>query len=298
MVLTLLFSCCSCGKSYSPQSDGELRIIASIFPIYDWTENIAENAKVECLGGSGADSHSFEPTVNDIAEISKADVFICVGGESENWVDSAVEASKNENLTVIKLINNVNNLKEDAVNPQTDSEDAYDEHIWLSLKNAKICVKEIADAISKVDSKNSEKYNENAGVYVKKLDDLDKKYRETIENSKRKTLIFADRYPFRYMAHDYGIECFAAFAGCSSESQAEFKTVAFLIEKVRETSAPYVIKIDGSNGLIAEMVKDETNSDILTLNSCQSVTKSEISEGANYINIMSDNLAALQKALY
>lgn len=298
VIMLSAFSSCAVNQPVF-ENDDELRIVTTIFPIYDWVKNITGSENVIYLNEKGVDLHSFEPTANDIIALSEADVFICIGGESDEWVENAIEASKNPEITVISLIELTDTLDEE-ITPGMDAheeEQAPDEHIWLSLKKARECVTGIAGILSEKDSTNAEKYMANADNYNKKLLELDRQYEAAVSGAKRNTLLFADRFPFRYMTEDYGIKYFAAFPGCSAESEASFETMAFLIEKTRELSLPCIIIIDGSDGKLATAISEETGTNVLTLNSCQSVTKDDIADGTTYYSIMEENLKIITEAL-
>lgn len=303
MLLTL-FSSCSADRSTNEQhsgteSDSGLKIVTTIFPIYDWVKNITGESNAVYLDENGIDLHSFEPTANDIIKLSDADIFIYIGGESDNWVENAVKSANNPDLTTLSLITVTGSLEEETVEGmETDDEDAAaDEHIWLSLKKAIAAVTAITDALCTLDKTNAETYAKNAEDYIVKLQTLDDKYTEAVNGSANKTLLFADRFPFRYMAEDYGIDYFAAFPGCSAESEASFETMSFLINKTKELSLPCVIRLEGSDGKLAETVSKETNAKVVMMNSCQSVTKTDIAGGTTYLSVMEENLKVLTEAL-
>ncbi len=189
----------------------------------------------------------------------------------------------------------INGQKEAA-----DEEPEYDEHIWLSIRNAEIMVKNIEKAIEQLDSDNAKVYQTNAENYIKKLDTLDKQYANTIQNAKYKAILFGDRFPFRYMADDYDLKYYAAFAGCSAETMAGFETVTFLAKKADELRLPVILTIENSDGRIAEAVKSNTtkkNQKILAMNSLQSVTKEQLADGITYLQVMQENLSVLSEAL-
>lgn len=189
----------------------------------------------------------------------------------------------------------INGQKEAA-----DEEPEYDEHIWLSIRNAEIMVKNIEKAIEQLDSDNAKVYQTNAENYIKKLDTLDKQYANTIQNAKYKAILFGDRFPFRYMADDYDLKYYAAFAGCSAETMAGFETVTFLAKKADELRLPVILTIENSDGRIAEAVKSNTtkkNQKILAMNSLQSVTKEQLADGITYLQVMQENLSVLSEVL-
>lgn len=302
MLVATVFS--ACDKTEAKPDNGKVTIVTTIFPVYDWTKNVAnENCNVIYLDESGTDMHSFEPTAKDILTLSEADVFIHIGGVSDEWVGSAIEAAKNPELITLSLINITGVLEEEIIDGMEHDHEhdhditQYDEHIWLSLKKAQKAVSAIADTLAKADSANAEQYKSNAEIYNTKLKALDGKYTDCVNTAKRKTLLFADRFPFRYLTEDYGIEYFAAFPGCSAESEASFDTMTFLIEKTRELSLPCILTIENSDSKIADTISNETGTKILSLNSCQSVTKDDIDGGITYLSAMENNLQIITEAL-
>lgn len=324
MLVAVLAVCalsgCGTSKSGEDTKDKKIKIVTTIFPEYDWVMQIlgdkADKADVTMLLDKGVDLHSYQPSTADIAKISEADVFIYVGGESDEWVEDVLKQAKNKNLKVINLMDVMGDkakeeeVKEGMQPEEEEAEEAkdgkeeeeveYDEHVWLSLKNAKIFTKKIADVLSEVDKDNAKTYQANYESYAKKLDDLDKKYAEAVASAKNKTLVFGDRFPFRYLVNDYGLDYYAAFVGCSAESEASFETVTFLAKKIDELRLNNVLTIEGKNHKIAKTVVDNTkNKDqkVLTMDSMQSTTAKDVKDGATYLGIMEKNLEVLKEAL-
>lgn len=305
--ILIITVCTSCSVTKKPgmTDDGRLTVITTVFPVCDWTRNITgDKCNVIYLDESGTDMHSFEPTASDIAAIAQADVFIHIGGVSDEWVSGAVEAANNPDIVTLSLIS-VTDVLEEETTPgmQTHEHDhetditEYDEHIWLSLKNAQTAVSAICDTLCTADEANSQTYKANAASYNEKLSELDKKFEAAVASAKRNTILVADRFPFRYMTEDYGIGYYAAFPGCSAESEASFETMTFLIEKTKELSLPCILVIENSDGKLAETIKNETGTKVLTLNSCQSVKQEDIDNGLTYISAMESNLSTVTEAL-
>ena len=325
MLVAVLAVCalsgCGTSKSGEDTKDKKIKIVTTIFPEYDWVMQIlgdkADKADVTMLLDKGVDLHSYQPSTADIAKISEADVFIYVGGESDEWVEDVLKQAKNKNLKVINLMDVMGDkakeeeVKEgmqpeeeehagEAKDGKEEEEVEYDEHVWLSLKNAKIFTKKIADVLSEVDKDDAKTYQANYESYAKKLDDLDKKYADAVASAKNKTLVFGDRFPFRYLVNDYGLDYYAAFVGCSAESEASFETVTFLAKKIDELGLGNVLTIEGKNHKIAKTVVDNTkNKDqkVLTMDSMQSTTSKDVKDGATYLGIMEKNLEVLKEAL-
>lgn len=308
-------SMCACSKA--PEKNGNLKIVTTIFPQYDWVMNVLGDnpakADVTLLQDSGADLHSFQPTASDIMKISECDLFIYVGGESDEWVDDVLKEATNKKMVAINLMDALGDtVKEEEIVEGMQEEEhehehhhevgeiEYDEHIWLSVKNASVLVNTISDALQKIDSANANTYKANADSYIAKLNELDKQYQDVVYNASVKTVLFGDRFPFRYLVDDYGLTYYAAFVGCSAESEASFETITFLAKKTDELSLHAVLTIEGKNHKIAETIIDNTASKdqkILTMDSMQSVTSADIANGANYISIMEGNLSVLKEAL-
>lgn len=325
MLVAVLAVCalsgCGTSKSGEDTKDKKIKIVTTIFPEYDWVMQIlgdkADKADVTMLLDKGVDLHSYQPSTADIAKISEADVFIYVGGESDEWVEDVLKEAKNKNLKVINLMDVMGDKAkeeevkegmqpeeeehaEEAKDGKEEEEVEYDEHVWLSLKNAKIFTKKIADVLSEVDKADAKTYQANYESYAKKLDDLDKKYADAVASAKNKTLVFGDRFPFRYLVNDYGLDYYAAFVGCSAESEASFETVTFLAKKIDELGLGNVLTIEGKNHKIAKTVVDNTkNKDqkVLTMDSMQSTTSKDVKDGATYLGIMEKNLEVLKEAL-
>ncbi len=295
---------CSCGNNSGTNHEG-LKIVCTAFPQYEYVKNILGTSEgVTLLLDDGADLHSYEPTATDIIEIASADLFIYIGGVSDSWVEKTLKSANSENLKAVALMDMVQTYDVDYVagmekehNHNHESEHEKDEHIWLSLRNSAKITRILCDIICEIDSENTEKYKTNSENYINSLNELDAEYKSVVELAKRKVLLFADRFPFRYLTEDYSLEYHAAFSGCSSESEASFQTMAFLIDKTKELSLPAVIITEGSDGSIAEMICSETGTKTLTLNSCQSVSSADIENGTSYIGIMKNNLEILREAL-
>ena len=296
--------------------DGKLKIVTSIFPEYDWVNNIlgekAEDAEITLLCDSGTDMHSFEPSAEDFLKISDCDVFVYGGGVSEEWIGDALANARNKDMVTVSLMEIlgenakteeiIEGMQEEIEEDHTDEHDdaEYDEHVWLSLKNAGLITEGIADALCEADSENSDIYRKNASDYKSRLEDLDTRYKKATDEATVKTLLFADRFPFRYLTDDYGLTYYAAFPGCSADTEASFDTVIFLAKKADELGLKHIMTIEGSDHSIADTVRSNTtgkDQDILELNSMQSVTKDDIANGLSYTDIMESNLKVLEKAL-
>lgn len=300
----------------APQDDSaasnKLNIVTTIFPAYDWVREIlgdeTDRAEITTLLDSGVDLHSYQPTVDDIVKISDCDLFLYVGGESDGWVDDALKNAPNKDRKVIRLLDvlgdsakaeeTVEGMQEEEHDHEEEAE--YDEHIWLSLKNAQVLVAAISEALQESDPARKDTYAANAAAYAEKLSALDGEYRAAVDSGKYKTLLFGDRFPFRYLADDYGLDYYAAFPGCSAETEASFETVSFLAGKMDALGLPCVLTIEGTQHKIAETVVQNTalkNQQVLTMDSMQAATENDASSGVSYLSIMEKNLSVLKKAL-
>lgn len=300
----------------APQDDSaasnKLNIVTTIFPAYDWVREIlgaeTDRAEITMLLDSGVDLHSYQPTVDDIVKISDCDLFLYVGGESDGWVEDALKNAPNKDRKVIRLLDvlgdsakaeeTVAGMQEEEHDHEEEAE--YDEHIWLSLKNAQVLVAAISEALQETDPARKDTYAANAAAYVEKLSALDGEYRAAVDSGKYKTLLFGDRFPFRYLADDYGLDYYAAFPGCSAETEASFETVSFLAGKMDALGLPCVLTIEGTQHKIAETIVQNTaqkNQQVLTMDSMQAVTANDAASGVSYLSIMEKNLSVLKKAL-
>jgi zinc transport system substrate-binding protein len=313
MIIGCLSACGSKPDNTSVADSDNLQIVATIFPVYDWIREIlGENPagiELTMLMDSGVDLHSFQPTATDILRVSSCDMFVYVGGESDNWVEDAMKESANENLKEINLMEILDgDLEEEEIvegmqpekKEEEEEEPEYDEHIWLSLNNASVLCERLADAIKEMDPEHAEVYETNASAYRQKLTELDDEYRSEISECPQKTVLFGDRFPFRYLTEDYGLDYYAAFAGCSAETEASVETISFLSGKADELGLGCVLTIEGSDQRIAETIVQNTkekDQKILTMDSMQSTTAKDAEKGISYLSIMESNKEVLREAL-
>ena len=325
-------------KSEAKTDDAKKKfsVVCTIFPEYDWIRQLVgdkkDNYEITYLLDKGVDLHSYQPTAEDIVKIANCDLFVYVGGESDGWVNDALKESKNDKMQVVNLLETLGkNVKPEEVvegmqeedehdhdhddkdhdDKDHDHEDAdhdhdheeeteYDEHVWLSLRNATALVNTLAEKLQTIDPENKDYYATTAADYTAKLGDLDSRYLATIKKAKVKTVLFGDRFPFRYLVDDYGLKYYAAFVGCSAETEASFETVAFLAKKTDDLKLKSVLVIENSDQKIAKKIVETTkdkNQNIVVLNSMQSITNEDIANGATYLSIMESNLKALASAL-
>ena len=308
MLLPILCSC----SDFTP-TQYKMRIVCTTFPQYDYIKNIlGSDENLSLLISNGSDLHGFEPTAKDIVEIRTASMFVYIGGASDAWVERVIDSSENPDLKAIAIMDYVDTLSledieslehgghhahDHSTHEHSHSPEEADEHIWLSLKNSVKIVNGLCDEICSLDPDNAEKYRANTAAYVAKLQALDKEYEAAFANANKDILIFADRFPFGYLTHDYGISHVAAFTGCSSESEVTAETFARLIGQTKKLSLKHVLILEGSDGKTARTVCEATGAKALTVDSCQTVSAEDIGNGANYIDIMTKNLEIFKEAL-
>ncbi len=328
-ILSVAFCLTGCNTQTVEQND-KYKIVCSIFPQYDWVNNIVgdcENIEVSLLVDNGVDLHSYQATADDIITISQCDMFIYVGGESDKWVEEVLKQANNESMVVIDMMDVLSEsiIEETVIEGMTqnehehgdedehddtdshndtaehdDEEIEYDEHVWLSIENAKTICSKIAECLINGNVENETVITANLEAYLNELDSIDKEYKDAMEKAENNTIIFGDRFPFSYLVNEYNINYYAAFVGCSAETEASFETVKFLANKLDEYNIDYIFIVDNSNANLAQSIIDNSNKkdrQILTLNSMQSVTDADISNGANYCDIMRDNLENIKTAL-
>jgi len=326
-VLAALMAVSACSCAAAGNAGDKLSIVTTVFPEYDWVREIAgdkiSGIDLTLLLDNGSDMHSFQPTAKDIVNISSCDVFIYVGGESDEWVEDALSEAVNKDMQIVDLMDLLGDkaaVEEivEGMEPHEhdhdhedhgheDHEDhgheegpEYDEHVWLSLSNAQLFVTEIAEAMGAADTANADTYKKNADSYNAKLSKLDARYRDAVANGSKDTVIFGDRFPFRYMIDDYGLDYYAAFAGCSAETEASFDTVIFLAGKADELDLDTILVIEGSEHKVAQTIAANTKAkdqEILVLDSLQSTTTADSARGVTYLSVMEANLDVLTKAL-
>ena len=340
LAVALMLTACGTDSKEKSSAPKKVSIVATIYPQYDWLKNVlgdrVDAVDLKLLIKNGTDLHSYKPSAQDIAAIASADMVVYVGGESDEWIEKALSATSKASRVQVNLVQALGDrVKEEEVVEGMQAEEhehhhehgeeaeehehehhehaeahedhdhheeaENDEHVWLSLKNAVILVNRIAEALAKVDSENAETYKANASAYIAKIQELDGSYAAATSSAEGKTVLFGDRFPFRYLVDDYGIKYFAAVVGCSAESEASFETVAFLAGKMDSLALPAIFTIDGGNGKIARAILDASKKSkdvpVLTLNSMQSVTDAQMQSGVDYLSIMQSNLEVLKKAL-
>jgi len=314
LALVLVFVCALTGCSEAPQAaDGRLKVVCTTFASYDWVREITgerDALSVTLLLDDGVDLHSFESTVSDLATVAEADLFVYVGGESDAWVADALANATNQNQRSLSLMEAAAGLvrEEEAVEGMQEEQEEgleedeveYDEHVWLSLACARTLVNALAEELSLLDPEGQAIYEENARAYEGDLAELDGQYRELVAASPRDTVLFGDRFPFRYLMDDYGISYFAAFQGCSAETEASFETIAFLADKADELDLAYLLVCEDSDEKLAQSIAQAARTarpQVLRMDSLQSTSLADAQAGRTYLLAMRENLDTLAQAL-
>ena len=317
LAAVMLLGVCSLGgcsaERPSPDEDGVLRIVCTVFPAYDFCRELTRglpdgSVELILLGRNGKDMHSYEPSAADIVELARADLLVCVGGGTEAWVDATLEAADNPALRVFYMMEacetstelHDGEVCEDHDHDHDHAEGAADEHVWVSLRRSEQIVAALCEEIAALTSGDEQAAvcRENAEAYRASLLELDAQYEETVRGAPRSTVLIADRYPFAYLMDDYHIDCVAAFPGCSTETSASFATQTMLVETVETQGLPYIFVIDGTDSVVATMICERTGAEILRLSSGQVVTDTQLRDGVTYLSMAEQNLENLKKALY
>lgn len=311
IILCLFLSLCACGEAPAESGGEGLNIVCTLFPAYDFARQIAgERANVTLLVPPGSEAHSFEPTPQDIIRIENCDLLICNGGESEAWLEDILAGQEKE-IPALVMLDMVEALEEETKEGMQgvsheheheeeeahEHEEEYDEHVWTSPVNAGLIVSAICERLSAIDPENRAFYRANCDSYQAELQKLDAAFREVVSQGSQDTLIFADRFPVRYFVEEYGLDYYAAFPGCADDTEPSAKTVAFLIDKVRQEGIPAVLYIEFSNEKMADVICEDTGCQKLLFHSCHNVSADELKAGVGYLELMWGNVESLKEAL-
>ena len=303
MVIIMLGVITLTGCSETTKND-KLTIISTSFPGYDFSRAItnSSNIEVKMLLKPGSETHDFEPTPQDIKNIKNSDIFIYVGGDSDSWIEDVLNDIDTDKTKIIKLMDLVDLKEEEHVEGMEEEEEEseeveYDEHVWTSPINAIKIINKLKDEVIKIDKDNKKIYEDNANKYVSELENIDTEIKDVVSNAKRKELIFGDRFPLRYFIDEYNLTYYAAFPGCSEQTEASANTISFLINKVNEDKIPVVFHIELSSGKIANTIAKETNIKVLEFNSAHNISQSDFDAGVTYVDIMKKNIEVLKEAL-
>lgn len=320
ILLCLLVCICSvfltvgCNVVTDTQDNGRLKVVSTIFASYDFARQIAgDYAEFYMLLKPGMEAHSYEPTPKDIIAIQECDVFVYVGGENDVWVDNILASMDTSEISVIKMIDLVDKYEEEHIEGMKEHvhteechdghehhdehHEEWDEHVWTSPINAITICEKMTEVFCEKDDKNSDVYKINAENYIEELKELDACFDNIVENGKRNVLVFGDRFPLRYFVEEYNLEYFAAFPGCSSDTEASVATVIFLIDKIRTEEIPVVLKIELSSDSMARTIAEDTDTKVMEFNTCHNLTKDEFEAGETYISLMYRNAKVLKEAL-
>ena len=328
MFLFCLLSGCGRAESGEEPGDGEggrkLKVAATLFPYYDFVRQVAgDQVELSLVIPAGMDSHSFEPTPRDIRTMQEADVIIANGGAMEHWVDQVVDSFDREDQTVVIMMDHVDAVEEEIVEGMEHSDEGhghvhvhedgeedghleedesqyeieYDEHIWTSPVNAMRMVDVIAETLTERDPDHGAMYQAGAAAYLEELERLDKEFREVRDSAVHDMIVMGDKFPLRYFADTYGLRYRAAFSGCSSDTEPSARTIAYLIDKVKEEGLPVIYYLELSSHRVAEIFGEETGAVPLLFHSCHNVTRRQFEEGVTYLELMEQNVKNLREGL-
>ena len=328
MFLFCLLSGCGRAESGEEPGDGEggrkLKVAATLFPYYDFVRQVAgDQVELSLVIPAGMDSHSFEPTPRDIRTMQEADVIIANGGAMEHWVDQVVDSFDREDQTVVIMMDHVDAVEEEIVEGMEHSDEGhghvhvhedgeedghleedesqyeieYDEHIWTSPVNAMRMVDVIAETLTERDPDHGAMYQAGAAAYLGELERLDKEFREVRDSAVHDMIVMGDKFPLRYFADTYGLRYRAAFSGCSSDTEPSARTIAYLIDKVKEEGLPVIYYLELSSHRVAEIIGEETGAVPLLFHSCHNVTRRQFEEGVTYLELMEQNVKNLREGL-
>lgn len=301
------------------QENAKLNIVTTVFPPYDFVRQIGgDYVEITMLLAPGMESHSYEPTPRDMIAVIESDLFLYTGGESDVWVDELL-AGEADNVNARAMIDWVDAVEEEHIEGMQTKEAGhaaeegahtegiiaedmhvhaeYDEHVWTSPKNAAIIAEQICRELIVLDPAHETMYRQNADTYIARLMQLDGQFRETVDNAARTELVFGDRFPFRYMTEEYNLTYYAAFPGCSSETEPSAATIAFLTDKVKEDGIPLVLYLELSNHKVADIIAETAGVETAMLHSCHNITKEQLESGMTYVDLMQYNLTVLEEAL-
>lgn len=300
LALICLLSLCACGAETEKTDSNKIQIVCTSFPAYDFAREIAaDRAELTLLIKPGSEVHSFEPTPKDVIRIQNADLFICNGGESEEWVEELASNCRNI-LYMMDCVEAVAEQVQEGMyvrGEEDEGEEELDEHVWTSPVNAKLISETICAELCVIDPGNAEFYSANLDAYSAELTELDSEFRTAVRNARSDTLVFADRFPMRYFTKEYGLNYYAAFPGCASETEPSAKTVAFLIDKVRMENLHAVLYMEFSNQKMADVICEDTGCIKLPFYSVHNITAEQFEAGESYLSLMRQNLITLKEAL-
>ena len=303
----------ACGAPPEGADDGRLKVVATVFPAYDFARAVGGDlAEVQLLLPPGTESHSYEPTPADILAVQDCDLFIYLGGESDTWVETILESVELQGDT-LRMVDCVPLLEEETVEGMESYEEGhdhdhdeapglgevvgYDEHVWTSPKNAALITRAVGDKLAELDPANADTYAANSADYAAQIEDLDREFADFFAGVEDRTMVFGDRFPLRYFAEEFNIDYYAAFPGCSTQTEPSAATIAFLTDKVREEHIPTVWYIEFSNHLVADSIAESAGVKTAMFHTCHNVSADDLAAGATYVSLMEQNLETLRENL-
>ena len=284
--------------------EGGIHIVCTIFPQYDFMRAITkgvEGVNLKMLLAPGDESHSYSATLEDISAIDSADLFIYVGGESDEWVEEVLKtASPKKAVALVDLVKTLEESDEGilaAEEEEEEEESAADEHVWTSLENTCEIIHALSQTMSEIDGKHADVYDANANAYIKEFNDLDAKFLSLFAGKQNKTIVIADRNPFRYFCEEYGIKAIAAFSGCSSNNEIPLAVQNELIKAVKENGLNYVYVIELNTSSYGDSIAEQAGAKKAVLNSCHNLSKEDFESGKTFLDFMTENYKTLSETM-
>ncbi len=299
-------SLCGCTSSEKSESSGKLKVIATIFPAYDFARQVfGDTADVKMLLKPGQESHSYDPSAKDIVEISGCDLFVYNGGESDQWVESVLKSAPE--VETFRMTDAVSLLDEEVIegmqnaeehdHDEEEHEDEYDEHVWTSPDNASAIVKALGKRAAELFPENADPVTANADSYAGKINELDAKFAELLSGEER-YFIFGDRFPLLYFFRHYGLNYYAAFPGCGSETEPSAQTMTFLLDKLQQPdSVPAVFCIELSSRRLGEVLAEDSGLPVVEFHTCHNISADDLAAGETYVSLMERNYEVLSDIL-
>lgn len=307
IILTSIIIGIHASKKAKTNNTDKIKVTVSNFASYDFLRAIIgnnDNVELTFLLGPGKDSHSYEPTAQDLITIQNSDLFVYVGGEMEKWADRVLDTLETGKTEIICIADIADKMEEKEIDGAEENEHeheheegAFDEHVWTSPQNAIKMINALENEMEKIDNKNSNTYKENSNKYIEKIKNVDSKIQNVVNNKVRDRLVFADKMPMQYFIDYYKLQVTAAFDGCSTETEPSAKTIAYIENKVKEEKIPVILYIELNNGAVAQTIANETGTKAMQIQTLHNVSKKDFDNGETWVSLMERNIDVLREAL-
>jgi zinc transport system substrate-binding protein len=291
------------GGTQQKTDNGKLNVSVTSFTAYDFVRQIAgDKVNLTFLLNPGEEMHSYDPNPQDLSTIQNSDLFIYIGGETEVWAEEILETLDVSDVKVLRLMDTVNLEEEQEVDgaeeeEEEEEEGAFDEHIWTSPANSIKMLQSISNELIALDAENEDTYKTNNAKYIEEIKDVQSEIRKIVDDRVRDRLVFGDRMPMQYFLNEFGLTASAAFNGCSTETEPSSRTIAYLVDKVREENIPVVLYIELGQGQVAKTIAEETGAETMQIQSLHNISKTDFDNNETYVSLMTRNLEVLKKAL-